>query len=224
MRHAISRPAIAVLVLLIPHACESSKQREERIATPPEIPKTAEPTPPPKPAGPPTDPALLDRMLVAEPTWLWSAQEQRFACASATKKGEDIKYSFARHDPSGTTVEDPVQLVLGAREFATKRRPIDAMLAQGYTALQRTPWPKNARKLALGDRELQWTDAGELAVVVDKKPVTTTALPRKDMVPIAVHTGADAAVLVEAKFDPKDKTQQMNVGYTDCVVVPLSAK
>jgi hypothetical protein len=216
-----STAIIALLVLAL--GCESSKQREERIATPPEIPKNAEPTPPPKPAGPPTDPALLDRMLVAEPTWLWSTQDERFACASATKKGEDVKYSFGRYDPRGKTVEDPVQLVLGAREFATKRRPIDAMLAQGYTALERTPWPKNARKLALGDRELSWTDAGEIAVVVDKKAVTTTALPRKDMVPVAVHTGSDAAVLVEAKFDPKDKTQQMNVGYTDCLVVPFTA-
>lgn len=217
----MQRRAVPFLAIALALGCESAKQREERIAAPPETPKQAEPTPPPKPAGPPTDPSLLDAMLVGEPTWRWSASERRFACASATKKGEDVTYSFVRHDETGATVGDAVQLVQGAREFATKRRPVDALIAQGYEALVRVPWPKQGRALAVGDRELQWTDAGEIAVVQAKKTLTTTKLPRKDMVPVAVHTGADKAVLVEAKFDPKDKTQQLNVGYTDCVVVPL---
>jgi hypothetical protein len=219
MRHAVHRLAASMLLLAL--ACDSAKQREERIAAPPEIVKKAEPTPP-KPAGPPTDPSLLDAMLVGEPTWRWSASERRFACASATKKGEDVTYSFVRHDDNGATVEDALNLVPGAREFATKRRPVDAMIAQGYEALVRVPWPKQARALAVGERELQWTDEGEIAVVENKKTITSTKLPRKDMVPVAVHTGAKTGVLVEAKFDPKYKTQLSNVGYTDCVVVPIA--
>lgn len=221
MRTAVPRLAAPMLVLAL--ACDSAKQREERIAAPPEIAKKAEPTPP-KPAGPPTDPSLLDGMLAGEPTWRWSASERRFACASATKKGDDVTYWFVRHDDKGATVEDAVQLVQGARELATKRRPVDAMLAQGYEALVRVPWPKHARALAVGERELQWTDEGEIAVVEGKKTIGSTKLTRKDMVPVAVHTGADTGVLVEAKFDPKDKTQLANVGYTDCVVVLMAAK
>ncbi|HWB80028.1 MAG TPA: hypothetical protein VG755_33920 [Nannocystaceae bacterium] len=217
----MQRHALRLLVIALGLACDSAKQREERIAAAPQTPKPSEPTPPPKPAGPPTDPSLLDAMLVGEPTWRWSASERRFACASTTKKGEDVTYAFARHDETGTSTQDATQLVQGAREFATKRRPVDAAIAQGYEPLVRVPWPKQGRTLAVGDRELQWTDAGEIAVVQGKQTLATTKLPRKDMVPVAVHTGADKAVLVEAKFDPKDKTQQMNVGYTDCVVVPL---
>jgi hypothetical protein len=204
-------------------ACDSSA-REEHIAAPVEIAKKPEPAPPPKPEGPPVDPALLDRMLVTEPTYLWSADERRFACAGATRKGDDTTYSFSLYDAQGKRVQDPVQLTTGAREFANKRKPIDAQLAKGFTPLSRIAWPKHDTSLALPNRKevVQWDGTGEMRVAVDKKPVSTTKLERKDFVPIAVHVGATDAVLVEVTFDPKDKTA-MDVQYTDCVVVPLPA-
>jgi len=217
--HTDMRTVAFVILPLLVLACDNAKEREEWIAAP--VP-TAKPEPAaaPEPAGPPPDPALLDGMLVGEPTWLWSPSEKLFACAAATRKGENVTYSFSAYDPAGKRVGDPAQLVQGAREFASKRRPADVQLAKGFTALTRTPWPKQSRSFALADRELQWTDAGELAVVAGKQTLATTALPRKDMVPVAVHVGGPPeAVLVEVKFDPKDK-QAMNVGYTDCVVVP----
>jgi hypothetical protein len=204
-------------------ACDSSA-REEHIATPVQIEKPPEPELPKKPEGPPVDAALLDRMLVAEPTYLWSAAEQRFACAGSTRKREDTTYAVSFYDAHGKRIEEPVQLVTGAREFANKRKPIDAALAKGFTPLTRTAWPKHDDALVIADRgiELQWDGSGEVRVVEGKKPVSATKLERKDFVPIAAHLGATDAVLVEVTFDPKDKTA-MDVQYTDCVVVPLAA-
>ncbi len=213
----------ALVVLLVLVACDSSA-REERIAAPPETRSAPEPELPKKPEGPPVDPSLLDRMLAAEPTYLWSESERQFACAGATRKGQDTTYGFTRLDATGKRVEEPVQLVTGAREFATKRKPIDATLAKGFAPLTRVPWPKHGRTLALpgGDVELEWTDAGAIAAGPKKKPVSTTTLPRKDMVPTAAHVGPKDVALVEVTFDPKDTTT-LDVQYTDCVVVPLVA-
>lgn len=212
-----------VLVVLVVVACDSSA-REERIAAAPETKKAPEPELPKKPEGPPTDPSLLDRMLAAEPTYLWSDDEKRFACAGATRKGQDTTYGFALIDATGKRDAEPVQLVTGAREFATKRKPIDATLAKGFAPLTRVPWPKHGRTLALPgtEIELEWTEAGEIAAGPKKKPVSKTALPRKDMVPTAAHVGPKDVALVEVTFDPKDATT-LDVQYTDCVAVPLVA-
>ena len=207
-------------------ACDSSA-REEHIAAPIETKKAPEPALPPKPAGPPTDPTLLDRLLVAEPTYLWSAEERSFACARATRKGNDTNYAFALNDAQGKRIEGPVELDSGAREFATKRKPIDARLAKGYAPLSRVPWPKHGRTLVLPDRgiELKWAENGELHVTEKgkRKPITATKLERGDFVPIAAHVGPPDLALVEVTFDPKDTTT-LDVQYTDCVVVPLTAK
>jgi hypothetical protein len=212
-----------LLVAWVAMACDSST-REEHIAAAPETKKAPEPELPKKPEGPPTDPSLLDRMLLTEPTYLWSESQRLFACAGATRKGQDTTYGFALLDPTGKRLEEPVQLTSGAREFATKRKPIDATLAKGFAPLTRVPWPKHGRTLALpsGDIELEWTDNGEIAAGPKKKPVSKTALPRRDMVPIAAHVGPKDVALVEVTFDPKDATT-LDVQYTDCVVVPLMA-
>jgi hypothetical protein len=218
----VSRTLLLVLTIGA-LACDDSK-REERIAAPVETKKAPEPELPKRPEGPPVDPTLLDRMLVGEPTYLWSASEKRFACAGATRKGDDTTYSFALYDAQGKPARDQVTLVTSAREFANKRKPVDAELAKGYTPLTRVAWPKHDTALALADSgiELRWDGSGEIAVVAGKNPGVSTKLERKDFVPVAAHMGAPDAVLVEVTFDPKDKTA-MDVQYTDCVVVPLTA-
>ena len=206
-------------------ACDDSTRQEHIAAAPVDVKKKAdEPLPAKKTDGPPLDPTLLDRMLVAKPTYLWSAQTQRFACAGATRKGADTTYAVSFHDAQGKRIEEPTQLATGAREFANKRKPIDTELAKGFAPLARLPWPTHDTALAVPERdiELQWDGSGEVRVVAEKKQVGATKLERKDFVPVAVHVGAPDAVLVEVTFDPKDETA-MDVQYTDCVVVPLAA-
>lgn len=209
-------------VVALSGACGQS--RVDEIAAVGET-KTAAPAPAKAPAVE-HDPGPLDRMLVGTPTFLWSADEQVVACTGSTRKGDDVTFRFELFGADGKRVADPVELVSGAREFAAKRKPIDARLAKGFAPLQRVAWPGDARELAIPgtDAVLHWQEHGQLAIARGKaKPVVVHTLSRADMIPVAVHLGPAAEVAaIEAKFDPEDKTA-VDAQHTECAVMRLAA-
>jgi len=221
-----STSSVATVSLFVALACGSAP-REEIAAT--VGPSKTEPAKtdetkktPPASVG---DPVLLDRLLVAEPTYLWSSAAKQVACSGSTRKGDDTTYSVDIFDATGERIGGATHLIPSAREFGAKRKALDAQLANGFTALRKVAWPAHERTLVLADLglEVEWTDKGELVVTRGKgKGVVTKALDRKDKVPVAVHVGASDALAVQVTFDPKDTTT-LDVQYTECVVLPLSS-
>jgi hypothetical protein len=122
----------------------------------------------------------------------------------------------------GLLRDEPVELRPSERDFPARRKALDEQLRTGFTALPRTVWPAHGREVELsGGKTVRWTDDGALALLERGKSTYTQPLPRKDLIPVAVHPGP-TFVAVQVSFDPKDASTA-DASYSECVVLPLGA-